>query len=112
MNQNSAAATRNVIAVLVAEAGALAAPCLAALAGMAAGLRAGGGGSLRAGGGQVTSPFLITVRPRMASSSILTLMTPSLVLHNSSVRRNRLVAYSVDDCLARREARSVQPTMV
>ena len=33
---------------------------------------------------------------------MLTLTTPSLVLHSSSVRRSRLVAYSVDDCLARR----------
>ena len=80
---------------------------ITALAGMAAGLAAGGAGSLRGGGGQVMLPSLTTVRPRMASSSILTLMTPSLVLHSSSESRNRLVAYSVEDCLARREARSV-----
>src|SRR5664279_3701898 len=96
----------NMTAVRVAEAGALASPCLGALTGMAAGLAAGGAGSLRAGGGQVIVPSLITVRPRMASSSMLTLMTPSLVLHNSSATRNRLVAYNVDDCLARREVRS------
>src|SRR3954471_18235800 len=106
MNQKSTAPTRNVIAVLAPEAGALTSPCLGAFGGIAADLAAGAG-SLRAGGGQVISPFLITVRPRMASSSILTLMTPSLVLHNSSVSRNKLVEYSVDDCLARREVRSV-----
>src|SRR5512137_208663 len=105
MNQNSTAATRKVIAVLVPEAGALASPCLGALG--IAGLAGGGAASLSAGGGQVTLPSLMTVRPRMASSSMLTLMTPSLVLHSSSVRRNRLVAYSVDDCLARRLTRSV-----
>ena len=97
----------NMTAVRVAEAGALASPCLGALAGIAAGLAAGGAGSLSGGGGQVMLPSLMTVRPRMASSSILTLMTPSLVLHSSSVRRNRLVAYSVEDCFASRLVRSV-----
>src|SRR5689334_25241745 len=74
--------------------------------GLAAGL-ATGAGTFGAGAGQVMLPSLITVSPRMASSSMLTLMTPSLVLHSSSARRNRLVAYRVDDCLASREARSV-----
>ena len=60
--------------------------------GLERGFAAGGAASLGAGGGQVTSPFLMTVRPRMASSSMLTSMMPSLVLHSSSVRRNRLVA--------------------
>ena len=52
----------------------------------------GGVGSVRGGGGQVMTPSLMTVRPRMASSPMLTSMTPSLVLHSSSVRRCRLVA--------------------
>jgi hypothetical protein len=58
----------------------------ALLGGGCRGGRLGGGaaGSLGGGGGQVTSPSLITVRPRIASSSMLTLMTPSLVLHSSS----------------------------
>src|SRR5258708_9560062 len=42
----------------------------------------GAGESLGAGGGQVMRPSLITVRPRMASSSMLTLMTPSFVLRS------------------------------
>ena len=76
----------------------------AAAAGLAAGLGAAGASG---GAGQVISPSLITVRPRIASSPMLTLMTPSLVLHSSSVRRNRLVPYRVDDWRAMREARSV-----
>src|SRR5512145_3454086 len=81
---------------------------LAGAAAAAAGFAWGGAaGSLGAGGGQVISPSLMTVRPRMASSSMLTLMTPSLVLQSSSVTRNRLVEYSVEDCLARRLTRSV-----
>src|SRR6185295_2359526 len=96
MNQKSAAATRNTIAVALADAGALASPCplgagaTAPLPGAAAGL-AGAAGSFGAGGGHVIVPSLITVRPRMASSSMLTLMTPSFVLHSSSASRNRLV---------------------
>src|SRR5689334_9342373 len=83
-------------------------------AGAAAGLAAAGGGAgtLSGGAGQVMAPSLMTVRPRMASSSMLTLMTPSLVLQSSSASLNRLLAYSVEDCLDRREARSVKPTMV
>ncbi len=73
----------------------------------AAALGAGAGACLSGGAGQVMAPSLTTVRPRIASSSMLTTATPSLALHSSSVRRSRLVAYSVDDCLARREARSV-----
>ena len=78
-------------------------------AGAAAGLAACGGaaGNLGGGGGHVMAPSLMTVRPRIASSSMLTLMTPSLVLQSSSVTRSRLVEYSVDDCLARRLTRSV-----
>ena len=45
----------------------------------------------KGGAGQVTAPSLMTVNPRMASSSMLTLITPSLVLQSSSVKRNRLV---------------------
>src|SRR5215510_3229864 len=67
----------------------------------------GTAGSLGGGAGHVTSPCLSTVRPRMASSSKLTLMVPSLVLHSSSVRRSRLFEYRVDDCLANRLAKSV-----
>src|SRR5450830_540469 len=111
MNQNNAAATPNVIPALVPEAGPLLCPwpplALAAGAAAAGLATAGTAGSFGAGGGQVTSPFLMTVRPRMASSSMLTSMMPSLVLHSSSERRNRLVPYRVDDCLARREFRSV-----
>ena len=109
MNQNSTAATRNTIAVDFADAGAPAAPW--PLAAGTAGFGAAGLGSaaesLGGGGGQVTAPSLITVVPRITSSSMLTLMTPSFVLHSSSASRNRLVAYSVEDCFARRLARSV-----
>src|SRR5262249_45488724 len=91
MNQKSTAATRNAIAVALADAGALAAPCPlgAGAGGFAAGF--GAGETFGAGGGQVMLPSLITVSPRMASSSMLTLMTPSLVLHSSSANRKRLV---------------------
>ena len=84
-------------------------PCPLGAGGGIAGLAACGAtaGSLGGGAGQVTAPSLMTVRPRMASSSMLTSMTPSFVLHSSSARRNRFVAYSVEDCLARRLARSV-----
>jgi len=75
--------------------------------GAAAAFGAGAGGAFSGGAGQVTLPSLMTVRPRIASSSMFTTATPSLALHSSSIRRSRLVAYSVDDCLARREARSV-----
>src|ERR1035437_9567666 len=109
MNRNISAAIPKVTAVLPPEAGAPLLPCPCAegagIALAAAGL--GTGGSFGAGAGQVTKPSLMTVRPRMASSSILTLMMPSLVLHNSSVRRNRLVPYRVEDCLAKRLFRSV-----
>src|SRR5262245_43483452 len=106
MKPKISAATRNTIAVAFAEAGAVDSPCLGAGALAATGFAAGAG-SLIGGGGQVMLPSLTTVRPRMASSSMLTLMTPSLVLHSSSVSRNRLVAYSVEDCFARRLGRSV-----
>src|SRR5450755_200037 len=102
MNQNASAATPNVTAVRVPEAGALLLPCPPCVfAGTAAGLAAAGGAaeSFGAGGGQVMLPSFTTVVPRSTSSSMLTLMMPSLVLHNSSVSRNRLVAYSVLDCL-------------
>jgi uncharacterized membrane protein YfcA len=100
------------MARLFAEAGSPA-PCpwpdfFAGIADAAAGLALGGAaGSLGAGGGHVTSPSLTTVSPRIASSSMLTLITPSLVLQSSSVRRSRFVEYSVDACFARRLARSV-----
>src|SRR5690349_24764302 len=94
-NQKNAAATRNLIAVACAEAGALAWPwpCDFAAGTGGTGLAAAGGGaaSLRGGGGQVTLPSLMTVGPRLATSSMLALMTPSLVLHSSSVSRKRLV---------------------
>src|ERR1035437_9674335 len=81
-------------------------PCAFFAAGAAAGLAAGAAAILSAGAGQVMAPSLVTVRPRMASSSMLTLMMPSLVLHNSSLRRNRFVPYNVEDCLAKRLFRS------
>ena len=56
------------------------------------GAAGGAADSFGGGGGQVTSPSLMTVVPRITSSSMLTSMTPSLVLHSSSVRRSRLVA--------------------
>src|SRR5512147_1919734 len=99
----------NRTAIFVRDMGPLGSPCPLGLAGgAAAGLAATGGvASLGGGGGQVTPPSLMTVRPRMASSSMSTSITPSLALHSSSVRRSRLLEYSVDDCLARRLARSV-----
>src|SRR4051812_13497432 len=99
MNQKAIAATRNTIAVAFADAGALAAPWpfAAGPGGFAAGF-GGAGASFGAGGGQVMRPALITVSPRIASSSMLTLMTPSFVLHSSSASRKRLVPYSVEDC--------------
>ena len=81
-------------------------PFGAGTGGFATGL-GGAADSFGAGGGQVMRPSLITVRPRMASSSMLTLMTPSFVLQSSSASRNRLVPYSVDDCFASRLTRSV-----
>src|SRR5215213_2108594 len=88
MNQNKAEPTRNTIAVDLAEAGALAAPWPWAFAGTAAAapdlaaVAAGDGGSFGAGGGHVMPPSLMTVRPRMASSSMLTSMRPSFFLHS------------------------------
>src|SRR5260221_6683221 len=108
MNQNSPAPTKNTIAVAFADAGALAAPCPFA-AGGAGGLAAGFGGaadSLGGGGGQVIAPCLITVVPRINSSSMLALIVPFFVLHSSSVKRSRVVAYSLLDCLARLLGRS------
>src|SRR5258708_9032582 len=102
MNQNSTAPTRNTIAVAFADAGALAAPCPFG-AGGGAGLAAGVGGaadSLGGGGGQVIAPCLITVVPRITSSSMLTLIVPSFVLHSSSVRRTSFAAYRRLHCLA------------
>src|SRR6185369_10841617 len=107
MNAKSAAATRKRIAVDFAEAGSLAAPWpwpffsagFATAAGLACGATAG---DLGGGGGQVTAPSLITVRPRMASSSKLTSITPSFFLQRSSAKRSRLFEYSVELCLANR----------
>src|SRR3989338_9188288 len=102
MNQNNSAATKN-IAALVVEVEVMAAPwpCPLAAGAAAAGLAAAGGAadSFGAGGGQVMLPCLTTVVPRITSSSMLTLMTPSFALQSSSARRNRLVAYKVLDCL-------------
>src|SRR3954471_4804845 len=89
-NQNNAVAIKNTSAVVRADAGAPVSPCFGGGAGFAAGL-AGAAATFGAGAGQVTAPSLITVRPRIASSSMLTLITPSLVLQSSSARRNRLV---------------------
>src|SRR5574344_1025165 len=61
--------------------------------GAAAVLGAGAGACLSGGAGQVIAPSLITVRPRMASSSMFTTATPSLALHSSSIKRSRLVAH-------------------
>src|SRR6185503_6047630 len=98
MNQKSTAPARNTIAMLLAEAGSLAAPWpFAAGTGFAAGFAAGAA-TFGGGGGQVILPSLITVRPRIASSSMLTSMTPSFFLHSSSATRKRLVPYSVEDC--------------
>src|SRR5688572_26905235 len=84
ITQNSTAATPNITAIRLPEAGAVGAPwpCALGAGTAAAGLAAcaGAAGNLGAGGGQVTSPFLMTVSPRMASSSMLTLILPSLVL--------------------------------
>ena len=72
---------------------------------MATGFAAGTAGaaeSFGAGGGHVTSPLSTTVVPRRTSSFMSTLTTsPSmlLVLTMSSIRRKRLVAYSVDALL-------------
>src|ERR687887_836603 len=103
MNQKSTAATKKTMAVARVEAGAPAPPWPCAFAGAAAGLAAGLGGaaeSFGGGGGQVTVPSLITVVPRITSSSMFTLRRPSFCLHSSSVKRSRLVAYKVLDCLA------------
>src|SRR3569623_3696665 len=81
-SRNSNAPTPNVIASVLAAIGSLAPwPWPLGAATGAAGLAAGGAAILIGGGGHVTVPSLITVRPRIASSSMLTLMTPSLVLH-------------------------------
>src|SRR5512143_3303157 len=101
-SQKSRALTAKSTAMLFGDAGSPAPwPCpdffagvAAAVAGFACGAAAG---SLSGGGGQVMAPSFTTVKPRMASSSMLTLMMPSLVLHNSSVTRSRLVEYRVED---------------
>src|SRR5437870_13837892 len=90
MNQNATAATRNTIAVDFADAGAPAAPCPLGVG--TAGLDAAGFGgaaeSLGGGGGQVILPSLITVGPRITSSSLLTLKTPSFAVQSSSATRS------------------------
>src|SRR5688572_31787674 len=95
MNQNSAAATRNTMVVALADAGAPPFPCdfagALAAGGFAAGL-AGAAESFGGGGGQVIWPSLMTVVPRITSSSMLTLSRPSFALQSSSVSRRRLVA--------------------
>src|SRR4030095_3295123 len=117
MNQNSAAPSANSIATAFAEAGAPVFPWSCALfaAGEAAAAFAFAGGAAEifgAGGGHVMAPSLTTVVPRMTSSSMLTSMTPSFVLHNSSVHRKRLVAYSVLDWRARRLRQTVEATIM
>src|SRR5690606_26637863 len=105
----------NITATLAPEAGPLGAPWppLDFATGAAFTGAAGAATCFGGGGGQVMLPSLMTVRPRMASSSMLTLMVPSVVLvpssalHSSSVRRSRLVAYSVLACFGRRLGRSV-----
>src|SRR5262245_24388470 len=97
MNQNSAVPSANKIVTAFAEAGAPVFPWpwpLLAAGRAAAGLAVAGGAAeiLGAGGGHVTTPSFTTVVPRMTSSSMLTSMMPSLVLHSSSVNRKRLVA--------------------
>ena len=110
MPNSASAPTPNTMARPFTDIGSLL-PCpwpfAAGAATAAAGLGGATAGSLGGGGGQVTVPSLMTVRPRMASSSMFTSMTPSLVLHSSSVRRSRLFPYRVEDCFARRLARSV-----
>src|SRR5678816_3904033 len=88
MTRNSNAPTVKTIARVRTDIGSLL-PCVGALT-AAGGFAAGGGRNLRGGGGQVMLPSLMTVRPRIASSSMLTLIAPSLVLQSSSARRNRL----------------------
>src|ERR1700741_867873 len=96
MNQNSAAAIRNTMAVALAEAGAPAAPWAPAFAGAGAAFAAPGLGgaadNFGAGGGQVIAPSLTTVVPRITSSSMLTWNLPSFALHRSSDRRRRSVS--------------------
>src|SRR5262249_28473498 len=97
MNQKATAPTMNTTASVLPDIGSVAPwpwPLLAAATGAAGGFGAAGGAAdnLGAGGGQVTPPSLTTVVPRITSSSMLTLMPPSLVLHTSSVNRRRLVA--------------------
>jgi len=107
MNQNTSAPRPIVIAVLsCGDIAGFATIGAAAAAAVTAGA-AGAADSFGAGGGQVISPSLITVAPRMTSSSMLTLQTPSLFLQRSSLKRNRLVAYSVLACFDRRLGRSV-----
>src|SRR5258708_38212476 len=96
MNQNSAAPTKNTIAVAFAGAGALAAPCPLATGtgGFAAAGLGGAAETFGGGGGQVIAPCLITVVPRITSSSMLAFIVPSFVLHSASGWRGRLGASS------------------
>src|SRR6185369_1661287 len=94
--RNASAPTPNTVATDLTDIGSPA-PCEWLLGGTETFLSAetglgGAGGTFGGGGGQVITPSLMTVRPRIASSSMLTLITPSFVLHNSSATRNRLVA--------------------
>src|SRR5687768_7772021 len=59
------------------------------------------------GGGQVISPSLITVTPRITSSSISIVGLPSLPGVISSSRWRKLVPYNWLACDASREGRSV-----
>src|SRR5438270_11612910 len=97
MNQKRMAATRKTIAVARADAGAAEAPWPCAFGATAGGFAAGLGGaaeSLGAGGGQVTVPSLMTVVPRITSSSMLTLMGQAFCLQSSSASSRRFAAES------------------
>src|SRR5688500_13249471 len=97
MNQNAAAAARKTIAVTAGDEGSPPAQCTWAFVGAGtAGLAAAGAGgaaeSRGGGGGHVIAPSFTTVVPRITSSCMSTLMTPSFALQSSSVSRSRLVA--------------------
>src|SRR3989344_4459283 len=108
MAQNNTASTAKTMVSVLADMGAPG-PWLDFLAatGAAAALGAGAGACLSGGAGQVMAPSLTTVRPRIATSSMLPTATPSLALHSFSVRRSRLVECRVACCVAGREPKSV-----
>ena len=94
-SRNSSAPTPNMIAsVLRARHRRAAAPwpwpSAARDGGAGAALRGGAAGQLRRRRRPGDRAVLDHRRPRITSSSMLTLMTPSLVLHSSSVRRKQV----------------------